>query len=567
MVALSEGPQENWDTAPWLLHLLGSMGQNRRLMKSRPKVTHALLSSACFLCALAVTTPVGSAKNAQSKSTPSKNSPSKNAPPKSEPSKSESTEIDPTEKPSETRGTVLSSEFGTKARVRQLTGRLTLVDAVNLALRQNPDVLKALREIERTHGRVIEVRAQALPHIVLNSNYNETDPHLFRANPFAGSQTMATQNTSWNISLEVRQMLYSGGRISGNIEAERLTQDSMYFSLRDTVDRVISQVRQQFSTVLATRGLIGVAEESVELASQQLRDATNRFEAGTVPRFNVLRAEVELASVKPGLIRAKNDYLIARLQLARSLGIDPAPDGKPSFECLGELQISYRTISLVDAISLGRARRPSLKAQRQQILVEKERLKVARSGFKPQLSVSGGYRKISTNASISIDDAIAGYFVGINGTWNIFDSFETVGQVSQAKARIDSAIVTYEDALLNVELEVQKAYADLQQFRETVESQQKNVEQAREALRLSQERLGAGAGTQLEVLDARVALTRARTIELQARADYARSLADFDRATATETVYIESFKDPLAALEKKVLRKGKAPEPAELFKP
>ena len=127
--------------------------------------------------------------------------------------------------------------------------------------------------------------------------------------------------------------------------------------------------------------------------------------------------------------------------------------------------------------------------------------------------------------------------------------------------------MTYEEALQGVELEVQKSFAELQQYRETVESQQKNVEQAREALRLSQERLGAGAGTQLEVLDARVALTRARTIELQARADYVRSMAEFDRATATDTVYVELFKDPLAALERKVLHKRKAPSPADLFKP
>jgi outer membrane protein TolC len=227
---------------------------------------------------------------------------------------------------------------------------------------------------------------------------------------------------------------------------------------------------------------------------------------------------------------------------------------------------------LVDAINLGRARRPSLKAQRQQILVEKERLTVARAGFKPQISVDGGVRKMSASSfgnsgGLSINDAVTGYFLGVNGSWNIFDGLETYGQVAQAKAKIESAIVTYEEAVLGVELEVQKSFAELQQYRETVESQQKNVEQAREALRLSQERLGAGAGTQLEVLDARVALTRARTIELQARADYVRSLAEFDRATATDTVYTEIFKDPLAVLEKKALHKAKAPNPSDLFKP
>jgi outer membrane protein TolC len=151
----------------------------------------------------------------------------------------------------------------------------------------------------------------------------------------------------------------------------------------------------------------------------------------------------------------------------------------------------------------------------------------------------------------------------VTGSWKIFDSFETNGQVAQAKSQMQKVVISYEDAVQTVELEVQRAFADLQQYKETIESQQQNVKQAVEALRLAQERLSAGAGTQLEVLDARVALTRARTTELQARAEYVRSLAEYDRVTATETVYAESFQDPLAQLEKKVLRF----KPVDLFKP
>ena len=295
---------------------------------------------------------------------------------------------------------------------------------------------------------------------------------------------------------------------------------------------------------------------SVELASQQLKDAQNRFEAGTVPRFNVLRAEVEAANVKPGLIRAKNDFLIAKLQLAKILALEPSDSGKPGFQCIGELRISPRLFDLGEALSLAVARRSSLKAQRQQILIEKEKVIGAIAGYKPRIDATGGFEIMQKSSSQALDASVQGYFLGITGSWKIFDSFETSGQVAQAKARMQSATAGYDDALRTVELEVQRAYADLQQYKETVESQQKNVEQAVEALRLAQERLSAGAGTQLEVLDARVALTRARTTEVQARADYVRSLAEFDRATATDTEYAESFKDPLEALEKRVLRKA-----------
>ena len=67
----------------------------------------------------------------------------------------------------------------------------------------------------------------------------------------------------------------------------------------------------------------------MHLQEALLKDQRNRFEAGTVPRFNVLRAEVELANVIPNLIRAKNDYLLAQLSLAKLLGLEAASSGQP----------------------------------------------------------------------------------------------------------------------------------------------------------------------------------------------------------------------------------------------
>ncbi len=443
---------------------------------------------------------------------------------------------------------------GMSGRRRQLEGKLELGEAVNLALRQNPEVLLGLREIERKYGEVIEARAQALPHVALNPYFQQKDRALLSG--------FGNQNKSWNIALEVRQTLYAGGAVNAGIRSAKASRDAAFYSVRDTLDQVVSKVRQQFAQVLATKSLIGVAEESVELANEQLKDATNRFQAGTVPRFNVLRAEVEVASVKPGLIRAKNDHLIAQLQLAKTLGLDASETGKPTFVCVGDLQVSGRPLGLSESLTLAKARRASLKSKREDILVQKEKVAMKMAGYKPKIDATAGYQVTSKNSE-KLEETVHGYFLGVNGSWKIFDSFETTGQVAQAKSDMQKALISYEDEVQKVELEVQRAFADLQQYKETIESQQQNVKQAVEALRLAQERLSAGAGTQLEVLDARVALTRARTTELQARSDYVRSLADYDRATATDTVYAESFKDPLSQLEKKVLRF----KPVDLFKP
>ncbi len=476
------------------------------------------------------------------------------------------------------------------ATTRSLSGDLTLDRAVQTALRQNPEILKALHAIEQTRGQVIEVRAQALPHLTSTATYNQqdkallesggggggsggslagfsSDPTVPATTPAPGADQAATEDLvrslsdafaesqggfrgindkSWRVSMEVRQVLYAGGQVKAALRIARLTEDNSYWSLRDTVDRVISQTRTQFYDVLRYRSLITVAEESVQLQGDQLKDQKNRFEAGTVAKFNVLRAEVELANVRPNLIRAKNAYLIAQLTLAKLLGLVPAAGGKPAFNVVGELTVAERPLGLSNALAMARERRPFLKVQRQNILVEKEQIKVALAGYKPRLDANAGWEVRNSRLSDKLDDTVDGWFFGFTGRWEIFDGLETHGRVIQARAKLESAKVSYDDAVQQVELEVQQAYANLLQAKETIQSQQKNVEQALEALRLSRERLSAGAGTQLDVLDARVALTRARTTELEARADYNKALADFDRATATDTSYNEMFADPLA---------------------
>lgn len=463
---------------------------------------------------------------------------------------------------------------------RQVTGNLTLTGAVHLALQQNPEILQQLQEIERTRGLVIEARAAALPHLAVAAQYNQQAKPLVENIERSGSGSTeippiqlgggqvldlsplfsvqdevfrTSPDKTWEVRFEVRQAIYAGGAIRAGIAATKFGQDSAYWQLRDLIDRIIATTRSQFYTVLTNRSLITVAEETVRLQEDLLKDQKNRFEAGTVPRFNVLRAEVELANVVPTLIRAKNEYLIAQLNLAKTLGLEPGPAAKPTFDCVGELSVTPRPFDIIDALELAKARRPFLKVQRQQIKIQAENIKIAQAGFLPRLEANGGYLFRNSRLTEDIESQVDGWFVGVLGTWDIFDGGATYGRMKQARAQFEAARITYADSVLQVELEVQEAYANLITQRETIKSQQKNVEQALEALRLSNERLAAGAGTQLEVLDARVALTRARTTELVARGDYNKALAEFDRATAIDTTYIEEFRDPLGKLEARVL--------------
>ena len=320
-------------------------------------------------------------------------------------------------------------------------------------------------------------------------------------------------------------------------------RDGAYFAFRNILDQLIATVKTQFYQVVVNKALIKVQEQSVHLLESQLKDQQNRFEAGTVPRFNVLQAEVALYNQIPQLITAQNNYRISKLTLAKTIGLDfnPLRGENPPFEVVGEMPYIPRNIALVDAIELGKQRRPFLKQARANVLNQKEQVRATAGQFLPTITTTGGYEWVSSPTNSSWHDISQGWIAQVQGSMPIWDSGQIAGQVIQQRALLSEAKITYDDDVRQVELEVQTAYSNLQQNRELIKSQEKNVEQAEEALRLAKARLDAGAGVQLDVLNAQVQLLTAQSTRLQALFGYNSSLAEFDRATGAQSTYSESF--------------------------
>ena len=454
----------------------------------------------------------------------------------------------------------------------------TLDQAILTALQRNPTLLIAEQEIKRTQGVIIQIRAQALPNITPSGSFEWIDPNL-RANIFQSSTTTGTTATggaasivdsppsqvgagqalasptpiptatntqlsdvTYNIRVTGTQLVFNGTTWP-SIRGTFFQRDSAYFAFRNTLDQLLATVKTQFYQVVVNRELIKVQEQSVHLLETQLKDQQNRFEAGTVPRFNVLQAEVALYNQLPLLITAQNNYRISKITLAKTLGLDfqPRRGENPPLEVVGEMPYVPRTIELADAIELGKQRRPFLKQARANVLNQKEQVHAAAGQLLPTITTTGGGEWVSSSTNSSWHDISKGWIAQVQGSVPIWDSGAIYGQVKQQRALLSEAKLTYEDDVRQVELEVQTAYSNLQQNRELLKSQEKNVNLAEEALRLAKARLDAGAGVQLDVLNAQVQLLTAQTTQLQALFGYNSSLAEFDRATGAQSTYTESF--------------------------
>jgi outer membrane protein TolC len=477
----------------------------------------------------------------------------------------------------------ISASMAGEAIVGQRSRRLSLDDAVQLALRQNPNILAQIQVLKEQKGLVYQAQARLFPQLTAAANYNQQDPALvpstsststqnlgfdllalptgqpFRFNPATGQSNLVavplnellgsnrvTPTESWQVTLTVTQLIWDGGATIASRRGARIQEDAAYYSLRDIIDQVVATVRNQFYQILLNRALIQVQEESVNLLQNQLNDQRSRFEAGTVPQFNVLQAEVALQNQIPQLISARNNYRISQLNLARTLGI-PADKQYASDEPLpvvGILGFNPIKYDLATALATARTNRPFLKAQRSNILSNVENITVAAAGFQPTVTADAGLEQASSGVSRNLKDTREGWFFGVQGSWNVFDGGLTYGRVKQARGQLEQSKVTYDDSVRQVELEVSTAVSNLRQSQETVLSAQKAIQQAREALRLSEERLAAGTGTQLDVLDARTQLTTSQTNLVQAQFNYQAAIDEFQRSTATETFYNNEFDSP-----------------------
>jgi len=417
-----------------------------------------------------------------------------------------------------------------------ITRPLALTDCLNIALQQNAAILKAKNDLEASHGVVVQTRAVALPQVVASGAYKRTDRDAIESFPVG--QPPPDQN--WNGNVQIVQSIYEGGKMVAAIRAAGATKQQALAQYQTAVADTLLDVRLAYYDTLLAAQQITVHEASVNLLQKELEDQQHRLDAGTVPKFNVLRAEVAVANERPNLIQAKNNYRIAKNNLSNLLGYNLPRDiwEDVPLNLSDALDTAPLEVNLPDAIQQALTKRSELVALRKTEELQRLNVVSAKSGYKPVIQVFAGY---GWNNSQFIDPGDLGYTLhgwnaGAQMSWDIFDGLLTHGKVVQARALYEKSKNDLTDQSRQIELEVRTAYSDFIEAKEVLDSQEKVQEEADEALREAKARAEAGTGTQLDVLDSETELTQARTTQVQALHDYDTARAKLQRAIGEDMV-------------------------------
>lgn len=325
---------------------------------------------------------------------------------------------------------------------------------------------------------------------------------------------------NYGVSMILTQPLYRGGEVSAAVRAARIFSMYAEEQLRGSRQVVIAQVRRGYYDALLAMALERAAAEAVSVAQRLLEDTRKSYEAGTAASFDVLRAEVELKTLIANDVQLQNRFHLAMTSLLNVLGVS-----QESHVVLTD-ELEYEPIGpeVDDAVHTAFFRNTEILQAEYTERLYHEAIAAAKSGYFPEVDAwfQQSYSKPDPHDQTRIHWGDA-WSAGITLRYTIFEGFRTVAQVRQARAEYAQSQVALRDVEERVLLQIKQALYSLDDAAKAVTSQQANVEQATEAQRLVELGFREGVRKQVEVLDARQALTRAQ-------AQYAQALYDHETA-------------------------------------
>ena len=349
---------------------------------------------------------------------------------------------------------------------------------------------------------------QKFPEIVIPAGVFGPDEQRFEAN-------FVRKNV---IQLDLSQAVYAGGRLSRARDLQEAALQGSTRALERARQDLHLRVVQTFYAALMNEQSVKVADEGVALATRQLELARVRFEAGSVARLDVLRAEVDLANARARRIQyqAAVDQSYQALRTVLSL-----PRSQPLVlqGTLDDLSVPQDRETLAAALPT----RPDLLAFESQRQVADYSAALAGADWKPTVSLIGNVAYQNNDAARLLRQANQNYTFGVAVRLPLTAAPGAAARKGAAEAQRRQAEHGLRAALDAGHLELETAWTDLQAATEVVATQQKALELARESVAIAQVSYENGVITSAELTDAQVALLQT-DYQLQ-QAKYSRIVA------------------------------------------
>ena len=424
---------------------------------------------------------------------------------------------------------------------------LDLERAVDLALARNPALLAEVERRREVEQGIREAKAEAWPQVDLVSSWNlSRNPALLNSPDFdeiirqfpdfePGEQEL------WSLSVELRQVLYSSGKVKAGIELAGLVVEVNEARIETARLATALAAAVDYYELRAAESALQTVEIQRRARRESLAVAEARYELGEATRLELLRAQTALAQVEPAVARIRGRAAVAKSRLRQSLGLPAGSDFEVRASDVRPSAMPGELLPVDRLMEIARSRRPELRDLSLQAEALERQKTVILADAKPQLDMNGAYGRQARLPENLDDPLFDDWRVGVMMSWSLFDGGRRKSQAAQLDSRRDQLRFQLADLESRIAFEIEEARTEAETAGERFRAAEIAAETAAEATRIARDSYQQGVALQADLLDA-------QEQEIQA-----------------ELVLIESFYDAL--IEGARLRRAVGLLPTEALKP
>jgi len=421
----------------------------------------------------------------------------------------------------------------TKLQAQEKT--LSLDECIGIALENNPDLKKGRFTVKMADKDVTIAISSFLPSVSASVGYNHSvmgPSSLTRIDPRSGIpvplQPREVKSWSSNAGVNANLSLFNGGYNIQKYKQSKNLQQQAGYNFVNTRQTVLYVVKERYYNLLKSEKLLEVAAETVKSSEESYKRAKVLFEVGKASKSDALKAKVQIETDRLSLIEAENGLAVARASLNHILGFNV----DKVIKVVDNLEVVDMNIEYGDAMTNAMQTHPLLKSREFGLRVAGNGVGMAVSQFVPKLSAYYGYswRNEEFSKINKMFDADYNWYAGLSLSIPIFQGFSRTAMLSKAKLSRSSNLEWLAQAKRDVALEVKQAYFQITQSRRKISVTESAVEAAEEDLKLNRERYSLGAGTMLDLINAQVSYTKAKSDRIQALYNYKYAIARLQKA-------------------------------------
>jgi multidrug efflux pump subunit AcrB len=420
------------------------------------------------------------------------------------------------------------------------TRRMTLPEAVDLALKQNTSLKIARARVRESREKTVTARADYFPQLSNDTSLlGLSDRGLVTVpagalgmvpglGPFPtqtttfdqGSNTVLLANTTLGQPITQLFKIHQGVRVAA--AGERISEAE----LKKAEDEVVLGVHQLYYGLLAARQQVGALEAQIVAAREALREVEDSVRAGNALQVAAIGGRASLLKSRQSLLAAENQVADLNEEMDDLLGLPLDTELE-----LAEVGASPgERLTREQYLNAAIAHNPELQGAKETVSKTRSALMAARYEYVPNV---GAFARATYQSGVPFLAHNFGTF-GLQMNWNVFDWGKRKGLVGEREAQLTEAEENLRRITDRITVDLEKAYRKLERTQMMVDVAQEALALRQEAERIVRDRLKAGVTSDAKNAEAVAATRSAEVDELQARLAFRLALAEIARIAGSD---------------------------------